>query len=402
MMGPADIRGQAQARPSQQPTRKEIASEIDRLTRDLQEQRQAYKRRSEASRPSSAASVATSASSTAVGSTSAANSSVSAAPAPLPPPLPSPCGADGAALAAAAGRGDVEGCRRLFAQACAQGASAAVAPALRAATLGGHVDALRALLEAGADPSQQSSGSAKASALHVAAEQGHGKMCMLLLKAGADPMASDVHGVTPRDLASCSEAVWPLFASVGCTRAGKEERVLKGLIRRASDALAQELVPAQGQAAALAAGAGSSAAGGGLLRDFSRPGSAYVATARHPPRPGSALHSARAAPAGVHVGAAAASAVAAATAAAPGGAAESRASTPLSRPGMTPRVAVGTPRSRPSTSQPIDILADGDCRATAATGLPVAPVLRAGNGGLPMGPDVGALLRTCGLRALGL
>lgn len=228
------------------------------------------------------------------------------------PPPPSDAG-----LAAAAAAGCPEDCRRIL-ERDVPGPNVwgpdGTTP-LCAAASWDHVDVLRLLLEAGADVRQRNRTAARPTPLHAAALQEHGKACMLLLNAGADPREVDGSGLTPSDYASCSEALWPLFAAAGCTRLTKEELINKGIIRKASERLERELeaIPSRGEA--------------GLLAEFSRPGSAYVATARHPPRPGSALPPALGGPGGR-----------------PGSASAG------SRPGSR----------RHSWSTPIDILAEGD------------------------------------------
>lgn len=182
-------------------------------------------------------------------------------------------GVDGG-LSAAAAVGDAEACRRILQRGLTDPSTCGpdgTSP-LTAAALWGHCDVLQLLLSAQADPSQCNRKN-KETALHCAALQEHGKACMLLLQAGADPSALDNRGATPCDFAACSEAVWPHFAAVGCCRPSKSDLIARGVIRRASSALEMEL----------------GAAPGGVVPEFSRPGSAYVVSALHPPRPGSAV-----------------------------------------------------------------------------------------------------------------
>lgn len=170
---------------------------------------------------------------------------------------------------------------------------------LCAAAARGHADVVKLLLGARADPALPSRAWPQPRALHAAALQEHGKICMALLTARADPVACDSHGVTPVDYASCSEAVWPHFAALGCARASKEELIAKGVIRKASAALEKELLLGplgsdlgHGGGAAVAPPVASEVdvpAVPGLVKEFSRPGSAYVVTKRLPPRPGSAV-----------------------------------------------------------------------------------------------------------------
>merc|ERR1712232_343869 len=105
------------------------------------------------------------------------------------------------------------------------------------------------------------------------------------------PNVLNGNGVAPVDLASCSDAVWPLFAVAGCSRKSKEDLKARGVIRRASTSLEQDLLEQQEvDATADDSNAGAPASSGarGVLPEYSRPGSAYVVTAHHPPRPGSA------------------------------------------------------------------------------------------------------------------
>eukprot|EP00401_Gymnodinium_catenatum_P068142 CAMPEP_0117549834 /NCGR_PEP_ID=MMETSP0784-20121206/48370_1 /TAXON_ID=39447 /ORGANISM="" /LENGTH=361 /DNA_ID=CAMNT_0005346835 /DNA_START=1 /DNA_END=1083 /DNA_ORIENTATION=+ len=166
---------------------------------------------------------------------------------------------------------------------------------LCAAALWGHSSVVQLLLQFAADPRLTNLRSSRPTALHTAALQESGKICMLLLQAGADPFALDGSNVSPADFAACSEAVWPIFAAAGCSRPSKEDLVARGVIRRASPALEYDLL-----LEATASGEAESAVGGtatsgnrGLLPEYSRPGSAYVVTAHHPPRPGSGLGVAR-------------------------------------------------------------------------------------------------------------
>mmetsp|Transcript_82431 Transcript_82431/g.146120 ORF Transcript_82431/g.146120 Transcript_82431/m.146120 type:complete len:336 (-) Transcript_82431:236-1243(-) len=222
-------------------------------------------------------------------------------------------------LAAAAATGRLEDCRRILASTGPNVWGPDGTSPLCAAALWDQFDVLQLLLEAAADPRLPNRSGFYPTALHCAALQEHGKICMALLRANADPHAVDGSGVTPTHYASCAEAVWPHFAAVGCLRASKEELVNKGVIRKASAALEHEL-----EALSLdhdeATTSGSNK--GGLVKEFSRPGSAYVVTAHCPPRPGSALP--------------------------PG----------YARSGS--RGAIGSRGGSRKNSQPIDILAEGD------------------------------------------
>lgn len=182
-------------------------------------------------------------------------------------------------LASFAASGNVAGVRRVLA--ADPGAVNEVGldgtTPLCAAVLWGYTDIVRMLLEAKAAPGLRNESGPRWTPLHAAALQEQGKSCMLLLSFQADPVERDTEGVTPLDYASCSEGVWPLFAARGCERVAKSALVQKGVLRRASAALEQEL-----QAQAMA-GDGER----GLISEYSRPGSSYVMTHFHPPRPGS-------------------------------------------------------------------------------------------------------------------
>jgi len=148
---------------------------------------------------------------------------------------------------------------------------------LCAAAMWGHVEVVELLLAEGAEPGQPNCSGSRPTPLHAAALQEHGKICMRLLAAGADPRMLDASDAAPVDYASCSEAIWPHFAARGCERVCKKDLVQKGVIRKASSMLEQELGASDGPKAMQ-----------GLLPEFSRPGSSYVVTTHFPPRPGSA------------------------------------------------------------------------------------------------------------------
>mmetsp|Transcript_49120 Transcript_49120/g.105692 ORF Transcript_49120/g.105692 Transcript_49120/m.105692 type:complete len:235 (-) Transcript_49120:258-962(-) len=147
---------------------------------------------------------------------------------------------------------------------------------LCAAAMWGHDNMLRLLLEAKAAPDVRNENGPRWTALHAAALQENGKACMLLLKHSADPEAADNEGVTPCDYASCSEAVWPLFAAKGCERVAKAVLVQKGVLRKASSTLESQLRTGEGDRR-------------GVIDEYSRPGSAYVVSREFPPRPGSSV-----------------------------------------------------------------------------------------------------------------
>mmetsp|Transcript_42884 Transcript_42884/g.121225 ORF Transcript_42884/g.121225 Transcript_42884/m.121225 type:complete len:246 (+) Transcript_42884:3-740(+) len=146
---------------------------------------------------------------------------------------------------------------------------------------------LRLLLEAMASPNVRNDSGPRWTPLHAAALQENGKCCMLLLQFRARPEERDAEGVTPCDYASCSEAVWPLFAERGARRVAKAELVQKGVLRKASSRLEEELLAKEPQQGAMAAADAAAAARRGLVTEYSRPGSAYVVAREFPPRPGS-------------------------------------------------------------------------------------------------------------------
>lgn len=197
-------------------------------------------------------------------------------------------GDNGLAEAAACGR--LDDCRRILSYTAPNVVGLDGTTPLCAAALWDQADVVRLLLEAAADPSLSNSKGQRPTALHAAALQEHGKICMMLLGARADPNAKDGNGVTPSDYASCSEAIWPQFAAVGCSRTSKDDLTARGIIRKVSTALELELETAQYSCSSesLAASNGPGQSTNGVLAGFSRPGSAYVLTSKHPPRPGSA------------------------------------------------------------------------------------------------------------------
>lgn len=134
---------------------------------------------------------------------------------------------------------------------------------LCAAVMWGQEGSVMTLLELGANVNALSSGSM--TALHAACLQEDGKMALLLLNSGGDPLQPDGEGVTPADYASCSDAVWPLFASKGVPRTGKQELLAKKVIRKTIE----EETPQQ-------------AGFHGQVAHVSRPGSSYVVAKNHP------------------------------------------------------------------------------------------------------------------------
>ncbi|XP_063674826.1 serine/threonine-protein kinase TNNI3K-like isoform X3 [Bolinopsis microptera] len=81
----------------------------------------------------------------------------------------------------------------------------------------GKSDIVKALLNFGADVNLANIGS-RMTPLHAAAFQGHGKIAHLLLEAGSEMEVEDKYGNTPVYYASSDDAIWPLFASKGCSR----------------------------------------------------------------------------------------------------------------------------------------------------------------------------------------
>lgn len=193
---------------------------------------------------------------------------------------------------------------------------------LCAAALWGHIDVLRILLDSKASPGVRNESGPRWTALHAASLQEQGKACMLLLDYNADPQERDEEGVCPLDYASCSEAVWPIFAARGCERVNKDELVGKGVLRRASSALENQLTVEAESAASV----GEEQSRRGLINQYSRPGSSYVVSREFPSRPGSSI--------------------------------------PQSRPNGYGTSRVGTARRAPG--RPIDILEEEESPATAA------------------------------------
>lgn len=274
MMGISDVRTIVTEPKEASP---ELAGEIDRLNKGWREKRDSFR----ASRAASGGGSAATAAMAAAATVQAGGSKPSSRPTGLA------TAADGG-LSAAAASGSAEGCRRILERGLTgpntHGPDGTTP--LCAAALWGHADVVRTLLEAAADPGLTNLGGTQPTALHMAALQEHGKICMQLLSAKADPALRDGNGVSPADFAACSEAVWPLFASTGVERASKEDLVARGVIRRASTNLEEELqADTDGGAANNTFGGAGTARG--VLPDFSRPGSAYVVSAHHPPRPGS-------------------------------------------------------------------------------------------------------------------
>jgi len=276
-MGVDDVRTRTSAEASggQMPSRDQ-GEMIDKLNKEWREKRDSYRKRtSECEAPLSHCIAEASTTAGSNGSSSGRSCFGAAARQPLP------SGNDGG-LSAAAASGALEACRQILARGLTgpncHGPDGTTP--LCAAAMWDNADIVKLLIQAEADVGLTNNSGSRPTALHVAAMQEHGKVCMMLLAAKADPCALDGKGVTPVDLASCSEAVWPIFAAQGCTRTPKDELLARGVIRKASAALERDLV------------GGSASGNRGILPEFSRPGSAYVVTAHNPPRPGSALHGA--------------------------------------------------------------------------------------------------------------
>lgn len=182
-------------------------------------------------------------------------------------------------LTAAAAEGDVGKCRRLLSDGGIQPNcwdDCGLTPLCVAASHG-HSDVVGLLLQIGADPGFPNQSEPGSTSLHAAAQYEQGKVCMALLSARADPWALDRNGITPHDFASCSEAIWPLFADFGCLKTAKEELVAKGVLRRVSPGLDSEIMEGVGRSEHK------------ILREFSRPGSAYVRAVPQRPRPNSGM-----------------------------------------------------------------------------------------------------------------
>jgi len=220
-------------------------------------------------------------------------------------------------MAEAAGSGRLEDCRRILSYTRPNSWSLDGTTPLCAAALWHQPEVVRLLLDAAADPGQANRCGKRPTPLHAATLQEDGKICMMLLSAKADPHVKDGSGVTPCDYASCSEAVWPHFAAMGCNRVSKDDLLKKGVIRKASSALELELESTTPEN--VDTNASCQVTTGGILPEFSRPGSAYVLTSKHPPRPGSAA-------------------------------------VPTNRPGSRS----GSRNGRRPSGTPIDILAEGD------------------------------------------
>ncbi len=103
---------------------------------------------------------------------------------------------------------------------------------LCAAAFWGNDEVVDLLLDASCDPNARNADMSGSTALHAAAAQEHGKIAHLLLQYGANPTLADSEGRTACDLASVSEAIWPLFAARGLQRTPKDELVRKGVIRK--------------------------------------------------------------------------------------------------------------------------------------------------------------------------
>ncbi|XP_067945708.1 cyclin-dependent kinase inhibitor 2A-like [Watersipora subatra] len=135
-------------------------------------------------------------------------------------------------LANAAADGDIRVVQKLLESGCEvnrQGADGMTPLAI--ASFWGYIDIVNVLLKHGADVNAVNTGT-KWTALHSAAFQGHGPVVLSLLRAGSDVDALDAHSRSPADLASATDAIWPLFAAAGCTRTPKSELIEKRIIMK--------------------------------------------------------------------------------------------------------------------------------------------------------------------------
>ncbi|XP_076461551.1 uncharacterized protein LOC143294036 isoform X2 [Babylonia areolata] len=89
------------------------------------------------------------------------------------------------------------------------------------------------LLQAGTNPNKQNRGSLW-TPLHAATFQEHGPVVMMLLDNDAQPELPDSEGRTPKDFASASDKIWPLFAAMQLERTPRAELINKHIIRKGS------------------------------------------------------------------------------------------------------------------------------------------------------------------------
>lgn len=333
----------------------ELAEDISKLNREWREKRDSLRN---AKKDSSEHELL---------ATGAATAATASAPAPERKELRPSETANDNGLSEAAATGRLDDCQRILTYTRPNVWGLDGTTPLFAAALWDQPDIVRLLLSAAADPGQQNRSGRRPTALHAASLQENGKICMMLLGAKADPHSKDDVSVAPIDYASCSEAVWPHFAGTGCTRISKEDLVVKGVIRKASTNLEQELQALDSDRASTVATATacSTPCTTGIISEFSRPGSAYVLTSKHPPRPGSAATG--------------------------------------NRPGSRS----GSRNGRRPSNSPIDILAEGDEGAETRTGSGAPPSSRTRSGyagGIPALPPSasGNAAAPGSMRSLGL
>eukprot|EP00938_MAST-03A_sp_MAST-3A-sp1_P002358 g2358.t1 len=100
------------------------------------------------------------------------------------------------------------------------------------ASLWGNQTMIEILLECDDINVNQTNKHTKWTALHAATFQEHGNVSRVLLKHGANPRAEDCEKRTPKDYATISENVWPLFADLDMKPTSKSELVEKNIIRK--------------------------------------------------------------------------------------------------------------------------------------------------------------------------
>ena len=136
------------------------------------------------------------------------------------------------------------------------------------------------LLECGDIDVNRANKYTKWTALHAAAFQEHGKVARILLKHGANPCAEDCEGRTPKDYATISENIWPLFADLDLKPTSKSELVEKNIIRKLTD----KEEPTKRER-------GIRVPGAPYIKILSRPGSSYGKCSYNPLRPMSSRES---------------------------------------------------------------------------------------------------------------
>ncbi|KAK7109682.1 ankyrin-3-like isoform X2 [Littorina saxatilis] len=97
----------------------------------------------------------------------------------------------------------------------------------------GIKDIVKQLIQTGADLNKQNKGSLW-TPLHAATFQEYGPVVMTLLENGAQPELPDAEGRTPKDFASASDKIWPLFAVLGLERTPRAGLINKHIIRKGS------------------------------------------------------------------------------------------------------------------------------------------------------------------------